>query len=214
MPERLAFEGRWPGGKGPVAEQATAADRLAGRYFGRMVDLARVLIRRYRLQAVTDAEDAANVALYQLIKASARGGPQQTESGDDLWKLARLLVLRKLSRARRRSNRAKRGGSRPTARHEVDDDATGGARAFTRVEMELEGLQAVHVLPEEVVAGEIEVEHLIEGLGDSTLKSIVHMRLEGFTLQEIAEITKRDRKTISRKLKQIQELLAEPGREP
>jgi len=214
MPERSSFEECWSGGEVPSAEEPMAAERLAFRYFKRMVELARWLIRRYGLQAVTDAEDAANVALYQLFKAAAQGGPREPESGDGLWKLARLLVVRKVLRARRRSNSIKRGGSGKSEGESAGGQGPMAGQPFTRVEIDFEGLQSRHVSSEDVVVGTTEVEHLIEKLGDPILKKIVRMRLEGNNAREIAEKTKLDRSSVARKLEQIRMMWSESGLEP
>ena len=55
-----------------------------------------------------------------------------------------------------------------------------------RVDAELSDLACGGVIVEEAVLGSAEVEHFIETLGDPRLEQTVRMRLEGYTIREIA----------------------------
>jgi DNA-directed RNA polymerase specialized sigma24 family protein len=173
-----------------------------------MVKLARALIRRYGLQAVLDAEDAANAALYQVYKATSVGKPPRFEDDDGLWRFARVLVAREILDTRRRIGSVRRGGP---GREREKPDVAGSEelvvdRGFVQADVELDKLQSRGVSAEDRVAGALEVEHLIAMLGDPMLKRIVRLRLEGYTDAEIAEETGQDRTTIYRKVRRIRDI--------
>ena len=66
---------------------------------------------------------------------------------------------------------------------------------------------------EDLVIGSMEEEHLTECLGDPELMHIATMRLEGYTVREIAGKIGQGRATISRKLLQIRTIWRESGLE-
>ena len=72
-----------------------------------------------------------------------------------------------------------------------------------RLDMELSDLPSDGAIVEEAVLGWAEVERFIEELGDSRLEQTVRMRLEGYTIREIAESERRDAGTIKRRLRRV-----------
>jgi RNA polymerase sigma factor (sigma-70 family) len=191
------------------ARQSTELERC----FESMVKLGRSLIRRYGLQAVLDAEDAANAVLYQLYKSVSVGKLPQFETSDGFWRLARVLITRKVLDEKRRSGSVRRGGTGRARSESAGSAELVLGRGFVRADVELESLQSRGISPEDLVAGKLEAEHLIEKLEDPLLKTIVRLRLEGYTDQEIAEETGQDRSTVYRKLQRIRAIWKEPDLE-
>ncbi|MGC8642650.1 MAG: hypothetical protein ACP5XB_22560 [Isosphaeraceae bacterium] len=72
-----------------------------------------------------------------------------------------------------------------------------------RVDAELSDLACGGVIVEEAVLGAAEVERFIETLGDPRLVQAVRMRLEGYTIREIAASAGRDVGTVKRGLRRV-----------
>jgi RNA polymerase sigma factor (sigma-70 family) len=186
-------------------------ERLAKRYSNRIVGLARSLIHRYGLQARIDPEDVANAMLYELHQAASKGNLPEHQPGDGLWRFTRLMVVRKIMEERKRHRSLKRGGSGR------DQTATGSGdeplvcRGLARIERELDTLPCRRPSPEQLVAGAMELERMIQALDEPSLRRIALLRFEGHTVEEIANRTKRDPSTIKRKLQQIRTIWNEWG---
>ena len=72
-----------------------------------------------------------------------------------------------------------------------------------RVGADLGELPCGGVAVEQAVLGSDEVERFIETLGDPRLEQTVRMRLEGYTIREIAESEERDAGTVKRRLRRV-----------
>jgi len=191
-----------------------ATRRLAECYsFEVLAKMARPLIRRYGLQAEVGADDVANTVLYAICTASGEGRTPELEPGEDSRKFARLLLVREVSHVRSRVCRMKRGGS---GRHKAPACGDGGPWSgprLQRVALDLDGLQAIGPAVEDLVIASMEEERLSELLDDPELEHIATMRLQRYTVPEIAREIRQCHASVSRKILQIQTIWRESGLE-
>jgi DNA-directed RNA polymerase specialized sigma24 family protein len=177
-------------------EQA-AVQPLWERYFQRLVQLARAKLRAGRHGATVDEEDAALSAFDSFCAGVARGRFPRLDDRNDLWRLLVTLAARKLVDQARRTGRQKRGGGRV-----LDEAALDGPNA----EAGPSGLDAlIGPEPSPALAALVAEEHrrLLESLGDETLRRIAALKMEGYTLEEIAAQLGCARRTVVNKLQLI-----------
>lgn len=178
-----------PGGTVTVLLQAfqqgdrEAVGQLWGRYFDRMVRLARQKLGLAPRRAA-DEEDVALSAFDSFCQGLESGRFDRLENRDDLWHLLIVLTVRKAINLIEREARQKRGG---------------GAAAVT-------GPEALQVLvgrePPAAVAAAMneECDRLLGVLGDDTLRKLVVLKLEGHTNDECAAQLNCARATVYRML--------------
>jgi DNA-directed RNA polymerase specialized sigma24 family protein len=185
------------------AGQGEAAEPLWSRYFERLVRLASAKLQRgRRLGGDADGEDAALSAFRSLCSGAARGRFPRLDDRDDLWRLLAVITLRKAQAQARRRRRWKRGGKwfHPGGASDGNEDLL---------------RHAISQEPTPELAAEMadELGSLLGVLGDDQLRQIAMYRMEGYTVDEIAERLGCARRTVARRLELIRmEWLAErPG---
>jgi DNA-directed RNA polymerase specialized sigma24 family protein len=177
-----------------------ATGKLWERYFRRLVGLARTkLADRPRLGA--DAEDVALSAFDSFFRAAEAGRFPDLQDREELWHLLMTITVRKSQRLLRDQSRQKRGGGQALGESAIvgaDRDKVGGFDLFASDD------------PDPWFAAQLvdEYERLFATLGDPDLETIASMKLEGFTIPEIAERVGRAPASIERKLRMIRELWA------
>ena len=191
---------------------ATAADaedtdqQLLQRYQQGDHEAAEQLYRRYadRLRALTRRKSSAVLAsrmdpddivqsVFRNFFHSARSGGYDVPPGEDLWKLLLVIALNKI-RARATFHRAAKRDVRRTRRIDGLDPATlakenphgQSGRTFLRLVAE-EALASLSPL----------------------LRRIVELRMEGYQVHEIAELTGRSLRTVERTLQNCRKRLAD-----
>jgi DNA-directed RNA polymerase specialized sigma24 family protein len=174
------------------AGDQAAADPLWGRYFERLVALARVRLLRAPRRAA-DEEDVALSAFHSFCRATEQGRFPKLDDRDDVWRLLVVLTTRKAAHLLRDGGRLKRGGGVPrgyAGDEEVDLDLVAGEEPG----------------PEFVAEVAEESRRLLNRLDDDTLRSIVIWKLEGYTNQEIAVKLACVPRTVERKLRLIRDI--------
>lgn len=178
------------------AGDADAARELWGRYFDRLVRLARARLGSARCGEV-DEEDVALSALDSFCRRAAAGRFPRLDDRDDLWRLLVTITARKaLDQADRRA-RQKRGGGRvrgESALGGAGPEAPGGG---------LEEVVGREPTPEFAAQVADECRRLLAALGDETLRRVARLRMEGYTDREIAERLGCGLRTVGRKLELI-----------
>jgi RNA polymerase sigma factor (sigma-70 family) len=188
-------------------------ERLADECFGPMLKLARSLIRGFGLRGVIDAESSANAALHELYEAASAGKLAEFDDSDGLRRYARRLITQRILDERRRLRTVKRGGSGRAPSDTVGSEELVVNRGLVLADVDLESLQSRRISAEEHIIGMMEVEHLIDELGEPLLKKIARLRFEEYTDQEIAEKTGLARSSVHRKLQKIRAIWRESGLE-
>lgn len=173
-----------------------AAGPLWGRYFGRMVRLARAKLRAARPGAVEDEEDAALSAFHSLCTGAADGRFPHLADRDDLWRLLIVITARKAFDQVERRGRQKRGGGRVVGEAALDD---ADGRGLDHVPGAAPGPELEAILAEEAA-------RLMEALGDDTLRRVAAWKVEGRTNAEIRDALGCSLRTVSNKLELIRKV--------
>jgi RNA polymerase sigma-70 factor (ECF subfamily) len=180
---------RWRSG-----DQQAAAE-LFRRFAERLVALARTRLSAQMSRRV-DPEDVVQSA-YRSFFIGTRNGRFEVQHGGDLWQLLMVITLHKLQHAVRRNLAAKRAVQQEQSL-DTDDSVHGiHVSILTR-----------EPSPMEAVALADQVEQLMRGLGARD-RRILELRLQGYTLEEIAADTHRSETTVGRVLDWVKQRLEE-----
>jgi RNA polymerase sigma factor (sigma-70 family) len=180
---------------GPLqAGDPTAARHLWERYFRPLVGLA-----RKRLQGATrstaDEEDVALSVLASFCHAAEQGRFPNLTDRDSLWRLLVVMTARKASHVIRDAGRRKP----PDGAKVVDLDE----------ESVLEQLLSREPPPEFSALMSEQLERLLRKLDDPKLASVAVMRMEEYTVEEIAARLGCVARTVKRKLARIRDIWEE-----
>jgi DNA-directed RNA polymerase specialized sigma24 family protein len=181
---------------GPLQDgDSDAVQRLWERYFQRLIELARKKLRA--LPHREAAEDVALSAFDSFCRGAGRGRFPLLTDRESLWRLLVVITARKVEHYRRDANRQKRGGKAV---------GLGSAPPDPDMEAYLEQVVSREPTPEFAAQAAEECRHLLGLLGDPELESIALLRMEGYTLEEIADRLRYVPRTIKRKLRLIRGL--------
>jgi len=180
------------------AGDLAAAQPLWERYFQRLVRLARQKLRAGRRGgADSDAEDAALSVFDSFCDDAARGRFPQLDDRDDLWRLLVTITTHKVTDHVRRHGRQKRGGGRILDEAALDGPGPGGRPAG------LDAIVGSEPTPSFAAMVAEQYSRLLDSLGDETLRRIALLKMEGYTLDEIAAQLGCARRTVVNKLQLI-----------
>jgi DNA-directed RNA polymerase specialized sigma24 family protein len=184
------------------AGEADAAEKLWERYFQRLVGFARRKLQG-NPRLPEDEEDVALSALDSFFRGATGGRYPQLHDRDNLWALLVLITARKAWNVVRREQRQKRGGG-----------AVHGAAVLQDSGDSALGLDQVidhEPTPEFAVQVAEECQRLLQSLGDRQLESIARWRMEGYTVEEIAEKIGYTARSVKRKLRLIRGIWEKEG---
>jgi RNA polymerase sigma-70 factor (ECF subfamily) len=173
-----------------------AATLLYLRYAGRLGALAQSQ-RGADLSARVDPEDLVQ-SIFRTFFRHAAEGDYDVPDGEDLWKLFLVISLHKISDVGAYHRAAKRSIS-----------ATRSGPAFDEAAKEKPGQDEIALNELRLVIDEI--------LGElpESQKLIVEHRIEGYRVEEIAEMTKRSKRSVERALQdfrlKLSNLISEDG---
>jgi RNA polymerase sigma factor (sigma-70 family) len=170
-----------------------AAHALFHRYAERLLALVRTRLSSH-LGRRFDAEDVVQSAYRSFFTGAREGRFVLTHSGD-LWRLLVAMTLHKLRGQIEHHHAGKRSPAR-----EQDVHRAGGLTAF-----EAESL-AREPSPLEAAALTDELEQIMRRL-DVPQRRILELRLQGYTLEEIAVDTRHSLRTVRRRLEHIKQCL-------
>jgi len=171
------------------------ADDLFRRYAGRLIALARSRLPR-TLGPHVDPEDVVHSA-YRSFFLAARDGRYEARQGTVLWQLLVTFTLHKLYRQVERLATQKRAVT--LEEHFGSEDSLLGLKAqiATREPSPVEAMALVD-----------EVEQAMRGLQPAQ-RRILELRLQGFTLDEIASTVGCTERTVRRVLEGVKQQLEE-----
>jgi DNA-directed RNA polymerase specialized sigma24 family protein len=173
------------------------AQHLWEAYFHRLVSLA-----RFRLQAMpsraADEEDVALSAFNSLLVRAERGAFPELEDRDDLWQLLYVITVRKSVDLIKREHAQYRGGGAVTCLTDL------GGAGFDEV-------IGSEPTPDFAVQVAEQCRHLLDRLGDESLRRVALMKMEGHTNKEVAAELGVIEQTVERKLRRIREHWIEEG---
>jgi RNA polymerase sigma factor (sigma-70 family) len=170
-----------------------AADELFRRYASQLVALARSRLPA-AMTARVDPEDVVQ-SVYRSFFAGASDGRYELSRAGDLWKLLVTITLNKIYRQVARNQRGKRSVSREQSYGSEDSLLALPTRGT-----------AAEPSPAEAAALAEEVERLLREL-DPLEGRVLQMRLEAYSLEEIAVAAGCSQRTVRRALTRIRERL-------
>jgi len=173
-----------------------AAQALWERYCDRLVRLARRKLR-HTSRRVADEDDIAQSAFCSLCLGAKRGRFPALGDRESLWGLLVFITTQKAAdwvvhqRRKKRGEGKVRGDSVFAARNDGERD--GGSEAIVE---RAPGPETLNTWAEEY-------EKLLDRLGDETLRQIAELKVQGHTVEEIAERLGLARRTVHRKINLI-----------
>jgi DNA-directed RNA polymerase specialized sigma24 family protein len=177
-----------------------AARALWQRYSERLVALARRKLR-HTSRRVADEEDIALSAFHSLCQGARNGRFPDLEDRDNLWGLLVFISAQKAADWIDHEHRQKRGGGRVRGHSALGGNADPSGGDFDRFLAKAPGPETLHVWRSEY-------EQLLNRLGDDTLRRIAVLRVQGYTVDEIAAQLDVARRTVHRKLDLIRKILS------
>jgi DNA-directed RNA polymerase specialized sigma24 family protein len=172
------------------AGESAAAQQLWEGYFQRMVQLARVKLYGMRGRAA-DEEDVALSAFKSFCLGAGHGRFPQLSDRNSLWPLLVAITANKAV---------------DLIRHEYRKKRTPGRDEPLHGQIELRNIIGREPTPEFALQVAEEFQRLLDVLGDDVLRSIAVWKMEGDTVEEIAERLGCVPRTVERKLRTIREL--------
>lgn len=187
--------------QGLGAGDPLAAQHLWERYFAQMVRLAGQKLPRHA-RRVSDEEDVALSAFNSFCAGVEQGRFPRLNDGTDLWRLLVVITARKVQEHLRHQNRQKRGGGQVLG----ESIFAGGTGE------EMAGIDRV-VGDEPTPAFALEVadefRRLLDLLDDDGLRQIALLKMEGYTVDEIAAQVGCARRAVERRLQLIRKIWSE-----
>jgi RNA polymerase sigma factor (sigma-70 family) len=176
-----------------AAERERAALMIWQRYFRDLLELARNNLNQ-RIRTREDEEDVLQ-SMYKSFCLRQQRGEFDLSGRDALWNLLVTITLRKARNTAKKHGRDRRDVARQQTI--VGDDEAESAR------WALEQMEASDPSPAEAGVLNEALERRLEALGDSELRRIALLRLEGYTNREIAGLDDCTERSIERRLERI-----------
>jgi DNA-directed RNA polymerase specialized sigma24 family protein len=165
------------------AGDKAAAQELWERYFARLVTLAGHRLRGVRRDV--DEEDVALSALKSALLGVQNNRFPNLNDRSELWPLLVTITARKAANEWKRQHVQKRDPSMEIA---IPDD---------------EWIAGNEPTPDFALRITEAIQTLVRELGDETLRTIAHQKLEGYSNEEIAKTLNVSTRTVVRKLARI-----------
>jgi DNA-directed RNA polymerase specialized sigma24 family protein len=169
-----------------------AACDLWGRYFQRLVELAKLHLRSTPRRAI-DEEDVAVSVFDSFFRRAERGQFPRLDDRQDLWQLLYVLTVRKAANLAHHEHRGRRGGGRVVAISDLDG-------------FDAEAILDAEPSPELAAQVAEQCRKLLECLDDETLMLVARWKMEGYTNAEIAHRIGCIEQTVERKLRTIRRI--------
>jgi DNA-directed RNA polymerase specialized sigma24 family protein len=184
--------------------QLKAGDRAAAgplweNYFRQLASRARHKLAGAPRRAA-DEEDVVQSAFASFCRAAEAGRFPRLEDRQDLWQLLVMITDRKAANLARHERRQRRGGGKV-----LDEAALGGDRGSSSA-AGLAGVPVEEPTPEFAALVAEEYGRLLELLSDDDLRRLALLKMQGFTVEEIAGQTGRVARTVKRRLRLIRQI--------
>jgi DNA-directed RNA polymerase specialized sigma24 family protein len=183
------------------AGDPAAAQPLWENYFGKLVARARSRLAGIPRRAA-DEEDVAQIAFASFCRAASQGRFPRLLDRQDLWQLLVCITDHKISDHIRAERRQRRGSGKV-----LDEAALADCHPATS------GTPLALVLgqePSPAFAALLAEEYrrLLGLLGDPDLQRLAVLKMEGYTVEEIAAEVGRVPRTVKRRLQMIRRIWA------
>jgi RNA polymerase sigma factor (sigma-70 family) len=179
-----------------------ALQKLWERYSDRLIELARIRLGTAPKQ-LADEQDIVNSVFHSLCRGAQAGRMRELRNRDELWWLLLAIAKRRIVDHLRRETALKRGAGRVVSEANLagDEGASDGFR--------LDQLVGPEPTPDFIVALGEEHDRLLAALRDDRLRQVACMRIEGYTVEEIAKRIQIGKRSVERKLELIRRRWAE-----
>ncbi len=157
------------------------------------------------LRRALDEEDVALSAFKSFCLAAAKGAFPQLEGRDDLWKLLLCIAGRKAQSYVRRELREKRGGGQVRGESIFES----GGNSSDSNSAGIGNVVGNTASPEMLAQFTEDARAMIDMLQDDTIKTIALLRMEGYSVEEIAERLECGKRTVERRLTLIRRTWSE-----
>ncbi len=174
-----------------------APEMIWNQYFEKIQRYAKRRLRDMPRRSA-DEQDVALSAFNSFFQAAKEDKFPKLNDRDDLWKLLITITARKVSSQQRKHFAEKRGGGRVSG-ESVFADLGGHNAGFAN-------FLGTEPTPELVAEMEEQYEELLKVLDDETLKSIVELKFQSYSNEEIAERIGKNVRTVERKLSLVREI--------
>ena len=176
------------------ADDGHAATDLWNRYFQRLGTYAKKKIFP-RLLRHFDEDDIANSTFMALVKGLRESRFDKVTNRDELWQMMTIIASRKIANATKFFDRQKRGGGKVKG-----ESVFGESGIYSVADM------VNHVFSEnEYDQFEKICDELLCGISDKRTRQVAVLRLQGYSIAEIAEKLGVAPRTIDRELAMIRE---------
>ncbi|MEO1614417.1 MAG: sigma-70 family RNA polymerase sigma factor [Planctomycetota bacterium] len=168
-----------------------AATELWRRYFRQLVSLARKQLGDSP-KRIFDEEDIAIDVFHSLCRGAESGRFEQLGDRDDLWKLLIVMTRHKSNNQIRHQIAQKRGGRNVRGNSVVDK---GGFDQFFEDDP----------TPELFLEIREQQDRLLEKLASESHREVAKLRLQGYSIEETAELLGISARSVKRKLALVRE---------
>lgn len=179
-----------------LAREADSERELLEHFSQGLMELARRQLP-VRVQRRVDPEDVVQ-SVYRSFFRRLEGGEFRFEESHDVWRLLAAMTFRKARWAARFHQRQRRDVKREAR---LTESALSGVSQATLAE-------GVEPQPEDVVAMFELTEQILSKL-KSYQQDVFTLRLEGYTIEEIAQKVERSESTVFRVLARVQDIADE-----
>lgn len=180
-----------------LAREADSERELLEHFSRRLMELARRQLP-IRVQRRVDPEDVVQ-SVYRSFFRRLEGGEFRFEESHDVWRLLAAMTFRKARLASRFHQRQRRDVKRETRL--TESTLSGISQAATPAE-------GFEPQPSDVVAM-FELTELILAKLQSYQRDVFTLRLEGYSVEEIARKVERSESTVFRVLARVQDIADE-----
>jgi RNA polymerase sigma factor (sigma-70 family) len=192
-----------------ICGESQAIGEIWRRHYRRMHELATQSLRRYRgLSRRYEADEFLHDVVGRLTKLAVRGQLRHdTSLANDFWLLFRDVLRQSIRDEVERLSAIKRGGDGPRNPDREGKRRTffQGPRAGPAVPEDLDMIESDELGPEPLAMLDEVMERLFDRLNEQQ-RLVLTYRFSLMTIPEIAEKTGLSERTISRRVKQIQQI--------
>jgi DNA-directed RNA polymerase specialized sigma24 family protein len=169
-----------------LAGEPAAVGLLWEAYFHRLVLLARTRLNEATLRAAVDEEDIALSAFACFCEKVQTGHFQDLKDREGLWALLAVFTVRKAAEYKRKGFRLKRGAG------------------MTAVDIG----EVLASDPDPAIAAEVagEFERLLTALPDPELRRVALLRMDGWSVEDMADEIGCPSRSVKRKLQLIRRI--------
>jgi DNA-directed RNA polymerase specialized sigma24 family protein len=182
-----------------AGDQAAAGNLWEG-YYRQLVARARQKLLGKAPRRAADEEDVALSAFDSFCRAAEQGRFPRLNDRDDLWQLLILITDRKAIKLVKHGRRQKRGGGK------VLDEAGLRPQGAPPEGSPFDQMLGREPSPEFAAEVAEEYERLLRLLQDDNLRIVAERKMQGYTVEEIANDMCRGQRTVKRWMSSIRQM--------